>query len=201
MYETVARANRGRPFEIEISLDRRRLTRHHGGTPVSWVSNSKRAASGMTGLALRRRQTTIRPRSKPSLGEHLAVASFCGPYKLSFCSGRTRVRPWFGDHRTDVAAICFITKRPPKATLEALRLAWRLEPDLFHRILAAAGAAPVENAADAEALYIDSHPGGRQTDRLSGEVLADGPLRAALLDLLDQRADVYQELLSAGTPG
>ncbi len=193
MYETVARANRGRPCEIEISLDQI-------GSPISAAEHLflglELEARGvrMTGLALR--LANAEPMIfEASLREHVAVASFCGPYKLSFRSDA---------HDPALVSVIGRTcgdllhyKTSAESYLEALRLAWRLEPDLFHQVITAAGVASAARAADPEAFYVDGHAGGVQMDQLSGEVLANDALRSALLELVDQRADVYQELLVA----
>lgn len=193
MYETVARANRGRPYEIEISLDQI-------GSPISAAEHLflglELEARGVRMTALALRLANAEPVVfEASLREHLAVASFCGPYKLSFRSDAHDpvLVPVIGRTCGDLLHY----KTSAESYLEALRLGWRLEPDLFHQMIVAAGAAPAPDGTDPEEFFVNGHAGGRRMDQLSGEVLAHGHLKAALLELVDQRADVYQELLVA----
>ena len=199
MYETVSRANRGRPSEIEISLE-------GIGSPVTTVEHLflglELEARGvrLTGLALRLADHDPAGFDL-ALDEHVAVASFCGPYKLSFRSGThdPALVPVIGRRCGDLLHY----KTSAETYLEALRLASRSEPDLFHQLLAASGLAPDNRSGDPEALYLDDDSTARQLDRASGAVLATGrdpagrSLKTALLELLEQRADVYGGLLAA----
>lgn len=199
MYETVARANRGRPFEIEISLD-------GIASPVTTAEHLflglELEARGvrLTGLALRVDDRTP-ALFDAALGEHLAVASFCGPYKLSFCSGthKPALVPVIGRRCGDLLHY----KTSVESYVEALRLACRLEAGLFNEIMLASGIAPEGDAGTATELSLDNHETGNRLDQTAGLALATvgdpagRTLRTALLELLEQRADVYQEMLTA----
>ena len=198
MYETVARANRGRPFEIEISLA-------GIGSPVSTLEHLflglELEARGvrLTGLALRLDDGDPAAFDL-ALGEHFAVASFCGPYKLSFRSGThdAALVPVIGRRCGDLLHY----KTSGESYLEALRLASRLEPDLFHQLVVASDIAHQTWSGDLEAFYLDFAPNARHLDRTSSAVLAAAhdpagcSLKSALLELLAQRADIYRELLA-----
>ncbi len=197
MYETVVRANRGRPVEIEVSLD-------GIASPVTAAEHLflglELEARGvrLTGLALRMADDT--PLAfDAALGDHLAVASFCGPYKLSFSSAMhdPALVPVIGRRCGDLLHY----KTSTESYVEALRLACRMEPDLFNAIIAASGITPEGGASVPTELLLDEHKTANQLDHAADVALATGSdqaghsLKTALLELLDQRADVYQELL------
>ncbi len=197
--ETVARANRGRPFEVEVSLD-------GIGTPVTTAEHLflglELEARGvrLTGLALR--VSDPDPAAfDAALGEHLAVASFCGPYKLSFRSGThdPALVPIIGRRCGDLLHY----KTSAESYLEALRLACQLEPNLFSQILAASGVAPAAGTGATGELLLDGAATASELERTASAALAASDdetgrsLKTALLELLEQRGDIYQELLSA----
>lgn len=193
MYETVARANRGRPYEIEISLDQT-------ATPISAAEHLfiglELESRGVrpTGMALRL-DDSDHAAFETGLRLQVAVASFCGPYKLSFRSGThdPAVVPAIGRCCGDLLHY----KTSAESLLEALRLAWRLEPPLFQQIMAAVGVSVDADSADAEAIYLDAHGTGSTPDFAAGWERHDAALKAKLLALLEQRDDMYQELLLA----
>ena len=198
MSETVVRANRGRACEIEISVDQM-------GSPVSTLEHLflglELEARGVriTGLALRLDDRDA-ARFDLALGEHCAVASFCGPYKLSFRSGThdPSLVPVIGRRCGDLLHY----KTSAETYLEALRLAHRLAPDLFGRLIVASGVPRQPGSDDPEAFYLDADPNARLLARNPDTALAEGlapegqSLKNALLELLDRHADIYQELLS-----
>ena len=186
MYETVARANRARPCEIEISLDA-------AAAPTGLVEHLylglELEARGvrLTSLAIRPAAGDEPAAFEAALREHIAVASFCGPYKLSFRSGHyvPTLFPVIGRCCGDLLHF----KTSSESFLEALRLAWRVEPELLRR---ATGLASTDNL---EAEFID-HPARARTLTAACATLA-APGRDAFCVLLQQHADMYQELLVA----
>ncbi len=197
MYEAAVRANRGRPFEIEVSLART-------GPPVSTAEHLfvglELEARGVRLTALALALDDRNPAEfEAALREQVAVASFCGPYKLSFRSGThdpARV-PMIGRCCGDLLHY----KTSAESYLEALRLVWRMEPEMFHQIIAASDIGLDQGIEDPEAAYLDDHPTAGRLERASGLILDAGPdqngrlLKASFLELLEQRADVYRELL------
>ena len=197
MYETISRANRGRPYEIEVSLDQAAST---VSTAEHLFLGLELEARGvrMTGLALRlddRDPVTF----EAALREHVALASFCGPYKLSFRGGThdPALVPVIGRCCGDSLHY----KTSADSYLEALRLTWRMEPELFQAVLGSSGLTAGAGNDDPEAACLDDPANSRQLAQVSSAVLASGhdgggrALRTALLELLERHADAYQELI------
>ena len=188
MYETVARANRGRPYEIEISLD-------HADTPTSTVEHLYLGLE-LEARGVRLTSLALRPDDRhagsfeAALREHVSVASFCGPYKLSFRSERLdpALVPAIGRCCGDLLHF----KTSADSFYEALRLLWRVDPELL-RQTAATGGLALAGDRDLESEFFDA------TERAHG--LAAGcaalatPGHGAFHELLDRHADMYQELL------
>ena len=190
MYETAARANRGRPYEVEVSLD-------GVGAPTTTVEHLylglELEARGvrLTSLALRP-EGSDPTAFEAALREHVAVASFCGPYKLSFRGERydEAFVPAIGRCCGDLLHF----KTSAESFHEALRLAWRVEPNLL-REAATAGGLPLTDGVDLEAEYL-GHPEGARALASACATLA-APGNEAFLALLERHADLYHELLDA----
>ena len=188
MYETVARANRGRPYEVEISLD--------GVTAPTTTVEHLYLGLELEARGVRLTSLALRPEGgnpaafEAALREHVAVASFCGPYKLSFRGERydEAFVPAIG--RCDLLHF----KTSAESFNEALRLAWRVEPDLL-RAAAAAGGLPLADGIDLEAEYLGRPEGARTLATACAALAAPG--NEALRALLERHADLYHELLTA----
>ena len=227
MAETVARATQGRAFEIEASF-------HETGLPTSTLEHlfigleleARRVR--LTSLALRfpgdfqkgmdyRGDLTA---FEAQLKEHVAVAEFCGPYKLSFHSGSDKpsVYPVIGRCCGDALHV----KTSGMSYLEALRAVLRVDPDLFgqivrycrtrfaadresHALLTTpeeVRSLPDNATGDEERLFLDERAGRQLLHVTYGSVLTTGrdaqgrPFKEAILELLDRHADIYQELLA-----
>ena len=190
MYETVSRANRGRSYEIEISLD-------GTSTPTSTVEHLylglELEARGvrLTSLALRPddRQAGA---FEAALREHVAVASFCGPYKLSFRGERfdPALVPAIGRCCGDLLHF----KTSAESFHEALRVLWRVEPELL-RQTASAGGLSLADGSDAEAAFFDQPERARELAAACATLAAPG--NDALHEILERHAEMYQEGLVA----
>ena len=195
LYETVTRANRGRPYEIEVSLDR--IT-----APVSVAEHLflglEFEARGVRLTSLALRLDDRDPVSfEAALREHVAVASFCGPYNLGFRGGThsPNLLPVIGRCCGDRLHY----KTTAESFLEALRLAWRLEPERLGEILMAGGLSMSQT--DDETSHFDDGPGTRRLDETASQLLGPGQnghgpsLGTLLVELLDRHADMYTELV------
>ena len=222
----IAQANRARPFEIEVSVD-------ETDSPTSALEHL------FFGLELKRRNVrvvSLAPRFigefekgidyrgdlrrfEASLREHVAIAKFCGPYKLSVHSGSDKfsVYPIIGRVCGDLLHV----KTAGTSYLEALRVAARTAPSLFADIAAYSrgrfetdrksyhistttadiGALPVFTGPSEEAIYLDEVPGRQLLHVTFGSVLTLGLDRAGrrfkdtLLELLHREAGLHLEFL------
>ena len=228
MSETVARANRGRSYEIEVSFD-------ETDTPTTPVEHLliglELEARGVriTSLALRlpgdwEKGIDFRgdlEEFEARLREHVAVAEFCGPYKLSIHSGSDKfsVYPIIGRCCGDALHV----KTAGTSYLEALRVVARTDLGLFEAITRYCHARFEEDRqsyhlsttlkevnglrgvppGDEERRYLDERVGRQLLHVTFGSVLTQGrddrgrPFKDAILELLDRRADLYQETLVA----
>lgn len=140
MGEWIARSTKGRGAEIEVSVD-------ETDTPTSLAEHL------FIGLELKRRgvqAVSVAPRFigefekgidykgdlkafEASLREHVAVAQYCGPYKISVHSGSDKfsLYPIFGR----VCGNLLHVKTAGTSYLEALRVVARKTPDLFVEII------------------------------------------------------------------
>ena len=224
----LARSNQGRPFEIEVALD-------HVDTITTTLEHLfiglELEARGvrLTGLALRHADhfgvddtDAAKPeRYEEALREHVAVAEFCGPYKLCFYEGADAmtVYPVVGR----VCGEALHVKSSAASYLEALRVVAQVDPALFAEVArysidrAAADALsdnPHFTTAEIEAMrqrftaeqpiaLLDDRSGRRCLDGACGSVLTSGqdalgcPFRAALLERLEQYADLYRLAIGA----
>ena len=134
----LARSSQGRPLEVEVALDR-------VDAPATALDHLfiglELEARGvkLTGLALRHTEGfgvedaegTAASRYEQALREHVAVAEFCGPYKLCFYEGPDpmTVYPIIG--RTCGEALH--VKSSAASYLAALRVAAQVDPEWFCR--------------------------------------------------------------------
>jgi hypothetical protein len=155
------------------------------------------------------------------LREHVAVAKYCGPYKISVHSGSDKfsIYPIVGRVCGDLLHV----KTAGTNYLEALRVAARVAPELFAEIAAFArtrfdadrasyhisaelsrvpGPAGLKTR-DRERIYLDE-PGGRQILHVTfGSVLTQGtsandrPFKDSILEILKQHDDLHREVLVA----
>ncbi len=227
MAEAVARATGGRAFELEASFD-------ETDTPTTTLEHlfigleleARRVR--LTSLALRYPgdfEKGIDYRGdlaafEAQLKEHVAVADFCGPYKLSFHSGSDKpsIYPIIGRCCGDALHV----KTSGTSYLEALRAVLRVDPDLFGQIVrycrtrfaedresyalattdAEVDRLPGNAGGDEERIFLDERVGRQLLHVTYGSVLTAGrdaqgrSFKEAILELLDRHADIYQELLA-----
>ena len=228
MSETISRANRGRSYEIEVSFD-------ETDSPTTSVEHLfiglelESRGVRVTSLALRlpgewEKGVDFRgdlEEFETRLREHVAVAEFCGPYKLSIHSGSDKfsVYPIIG--RCCGGALH--VKTAGTSYLEALRVVARTDLALFDAItrychgrfdedrrsyhisttLAEVNDLRGVHPGDEERRYLDERVGRQLLHVTFGSVLTQGadergrPFKDAILELLERRADLYQETLVA----
>ncbi len=226
--QAVARACQGRAFEIEVSFDETddpTTTLEHLFIGLELEARGVR----LTSLALRLPgdfEKGIDYRGdlaefEARLTEHVAVAEFCGPYKLSIHSGSDKlsVYPIIGRCCGDALHV----KTSGTSYLEALRVVCRTDPGLFGEIVRycrerfvadrasyallttseEVESLPTSAAGDEEQIFLNERVGRQLLHVTYGSVLNGGrdekgrPFKEAILELLDRRADVYHELLAA----
>jgi hypothetical protein len=147
-----------------------------------------------------------------ALAEHVAIARFCGGYRLGIrdAAGKYSLLPALGRIggerlQLDLSGMCW---------LEAMRVLARVEPALFREVLARAQehfpidasgrcrftteedvrSLPLCEDAALEAFFLDD-PRGRQLLHVTGQsVLADDTLRERLRAALATHADLYGRL-------
>jgi tagaturonate epimerase len=154
------------------------------------------------------------------LREHVAVAQFCGPYKISIHSGSDKfsIYPIIGRVCGDLLHL----KTAGTSYLEALRVVARTAPELFAEIcsfcrgrfdadrksyhISATQAEidalrPFSRGAADEALYLDDRVGRQLLHVTFGSVLTQGvdskgrPFKGGILDALHQHPDLHLEFL------
>ena len=227
MGEHVARAMAGRPFEIEISVD-------ETDSPTSALEHllfglelKRRRVSRVVGLAPRfvgefEKGIDYRgdlKRFEESLREHVAVARFCGPYKISVHSGSDKFAAY-----PVIGRVCgelLHVKTAGTSYLEALRVVARTAPGVFAEIAAYCRrrfdldrksyhistttaqieAMPPFAGPAEEALYLDQVAGRQLLHVTFGSVLTAGVdqkgrrFKETILELLNRHADLHRELL------
>ena len=222
----IAQANQARPFEIEVSVD-------ETDSPTSALEHL------FFGLELKRRNVkvvSLAPRFigefekgidyrgdlgrfETSLREHVAIAKFCGPYKLSVHSGSDKFSayPIIGRVCGDLLHV----KTAGTSYLEALRVAARTAPHLFADIVAYSrgrfetdrksyhisttradiDALPAFTGPAEESIYLNEVPGRQLLHVTFGSVLTLGldpqgrRFKDALLELLQRHAGLHLEFL------
>ncbi|MCC7492795.1 MAG: hypothetical protein IT204_10625 [Fimbriimonadaceae bacterium] len=228
MAAAIATASSDRPSEIELSVD-------ETDTPTTTLEHL------FVGLELRRRRVrvvSLAPRFvgefekgidykgdlaafEASLAEQVAVARYCGPYKISIHSGSDKfgIYPSIGRLCGDLLHV----KTAGTSYLEALRTVIRARPALFGEIASyALGRYPDDMAsyhvsadlrrirppagltpAELEAQYLVDE-GGRQVLHVTfgsvltlGQTAAGQGFRDAILDVLREQPDLHTELVAA----
>ena len=218
----------GRPFEIEVSVDETDAIT----SPLDHL---------FVGLELKRRNVpnivSVAPRFvgefekgidyrgdrgefERQLVEHVAVAKFCGPYKISVHSGSDKfsIYPIIGRVCGDLLHL----KTAGTSYLEALRVVARTAPDLFAEVCAFCRSRfesdrksyhlsttqaevnslpPFSRGAADEALYLDERVGRQLLHVTFGSVLTSGrdgkgrPFKQGILETLDQHPELHLEFL------
>jgi hypothetical protein len=215
-----------RPHEIEISVD-------ETDSPTSSLEHL------FFGLELRRRGVTVvslaprfvgefekgidyrgdSARFEASLREHVAIAQFCGPYKISVHSGSDKFSAY-----PIIGRVCgelLHVKTAGTSYLEALRVVARTAPKLFAEIAAYCrgrfdtdrksyhistttrqiDALPVFTNPENEALYLDEVVGRQLLHVTFGSVLTAGVdsqgrrFKEGVLEQLERHADLHHEIL------
>ena len=218
----------GRPFEIEVSVDETDSVT----SPLDHL---------FVGLELKRRQVpnvvSLAPRFigefekgidyrgdfkkfEQQLTEHVAVAKFCGPYKISIHSGSDKfsIYPIIGR----VCGELLHLKTAGTSYLEALRVVARTAPEVFADICEFSrgrfdadrksyhisttqneidALPPFSRGAAGEALYLDERVGRQLLHVTFGSVLTQGAdakgrrFKEAILEALQKNPDVHLEFL------
>ena len=219
-----------RPFEIEVSVDETDSIT----SPLDHL---------FVGLELKRRKVpnvvSLAPRFigefekgidyrgdikkfEQQLAEHVAVAKFCGPYKISVHSGSDKfsIYPAVGRICGDLLHL----KTAGTSYLEALRVVARKNPELFAQICAFCRSRfeadrksyhisttqaeidalrPFTRGAADEALYLDERVGRQLLHVTFGSTLTLGidskgrKFRTGILEALEDNPDLHLELLEA----
>jgi hypothetical protein len=222
----IAKVCEGRAFEIEISVD-------ETDSPTSPLEHL------FFGLELKRRNVKVvslaprfvgefekgidyrgdLDRFERSLEQHVAVAKYCGPYKISVHSGSDKFAAY-----PVIGRVCghlLHVKTAGTSYLEALRVVARTAPRVFGEIAAycrgrfdadrasyhisttnaeIAALRPFSGPPD-EALYLDDRVGRQLLHVTFGSVLTAGvdakgrAFRATILELLEQHAALHREIL------
>lgn len=218
----------GQPFEVEVSVD-------ETDSPTSALEHL------FYGLELKRRGVkvvSLAPRFvgqfekgidycgdvdrfEESLKEHVAIAAYCGPYKISIHSGSDKfsIYPIIGRACGDLLHV----KTAGTSYLEALRCVLRARPDVFSEIAHyCAGRFEADRASycisttedEVRALFrnerriteksfLDERPGRQLLHVTFGSVLSEGrasngcSFKENILRILDQEADLHHELVEA----
>lgn len=227
MSRQIAKSNPGRPYEIEISVD-------ETDSPTSPLEHL------FFGLELKRRQITnvvsLAPRFvgefekgidyrgdlrqfEASLREHVTIARYCGPYKISVHSGSDKfsIYPIVGRVCGDLLHV----KTAGTSYLEALRVVARAAPETFAEIVAygrgrfdtdrksyhisttAADIARLRrfSGPSEERVYLDEAVGRQLLHVTFGSVLTAGAdsrgrsFKGTILDVLHRHADLHHEFL------
>jgi hypothetical protein len=228
MARHIATVNGSKPYEIEVSVD-------ETDAPTSPIEHL------FFGLELRRRGVKVVSLAPRFIGEfekgidykgdlaafeaalklHVAVARFCGPYKISIHSGSDKfsIYPAIGRVCGDLLHV----KTAGTSYLEALRVVLRTDPALFREIAAySAGRFDTDRAsyhisatsegvtalaknppADLEQAYLGEVLGRQLLHVTFGSVLTVGvdsrgrTFKEGILDLLQRHADLHAEVLAS----
>jgi hypothetical protein len=226
MYDAISKSCAGRPFDVEVSIDETETVT----SPLDHL---------FCGLELKRRRvpvTSLAPRFigefekgidyrgdlaafEAQLGEHVAVAKFCGPYKISIHSGSDKfsIYPAIGRACGELLHV----KTAGTSYLEALRAVARTAPALFAEIvefcrgrfdndrksyhlsttLAQVQSLPRYAGPQEEAIFLDEVAGRQLLHVTFGSVLTAGAdsrgrkFNDGILETLDRHAALHHELL------
>ena len=229
MYEAIARASHGRPFEIGVCLDKS----DDAATPLEHLFlGLELEARGVriTGLGLRfaggdeeefdERGNNLEE-FEVRLREHVAIAQFCGPYKLIMHGGSDK----FGIYPS-IGRLCgeqLHVKTSGTSYLEGLRALLRADLPLFWEIAQYCQLHVAESAAlgqhsvtlpearsladstseDAESVFLDERLGRRVLLAAYGSVFTKGrtsegrSFKEAILETLSLHADLHHEIVAA----
>ena len=226
MSQAIAKACAGRPYDVEVSIDETETVT----SPLDHL---------FCGLELKRRGvpvTSLAPRFigefekgldyrgdlaafEAQLREHVAVAKFCGPYKISIHSGSDKFSIY-----TAIGRACgelLHVKTAGTSYLEALRVVARTAPALFAEIvefcrgrfdndrksyhlsttLAQVRSLPRYAGPPDEAFFLDEVAGRQLLHVTFGSVLTAGTdacgrrFKDGILKVLDRHAALHLELL------
>lgn len=227
MGREIAQANQGQPFEIEVSVDETE-------SPTSSLEHL------FLGLELKQRNVpnvvSLAPRFvgdfekgidyrgdlkqfEASLREHIDIARYCGPYKLSIHSGSDKfsIYPIAGRVCGDLLHV----KTAGTSYLEALRVVARVAPELFGEIVTFSrgrfetdrksyhlsttatqieALRPFKSKAD-ESRYLDEIVGRQLLHVTFGSVLTIGkdnrgrPFKDGILEVLHKHSALHEEVL------
>lgn len=226
MARHIAKVCAGRPYEIEVSVD-------ETDSPTSPLEHL------FFGLELKRRTVRVvslaprfigdfekgidyrgdLERFEASLGQHVTIAKYCGPYKISVHSGSDKFSAY-----PVIGRVCgqlLHVKTAGTSYLEALRVVARTAPAAFADIAAycrgrfdtdrasyhisttgaeIAALPPFSGPAE-EALYLDERVGRQLLHVTFGSVLTVGVdakgrrFKEIILESLNQHADLHREIL------
>jgi len=228
MATSIASICNSRPYEIEVSVD-------------ETDSATSELEHLFFGLELKRRGAkvvSLAPRFigefekgidykgdikrfEESLKSHVAIAKFCGPYKISVHSGSDKfsVYPIIGRVCGDLLHV----KTAGTSYLEALRAIARVNPSLFDEIISYSRsrfdedrksyhisttseevlALPKKFQKTDEALFLDERIGRQLLHITFGSVLTKGldsknkPFKTGILEILEKEKDLHSELLES----
>jgi hypothetical protein len=227
MGKHIARYNSDRPYEVEVSVDetdsptstaehlffgeelKRRQVRHVVSVAPRFIGEFEKGIDYKGDLA----------RFEASLQEHLAVAQYCGPYKISVHSGSDKFAAY-----PVIGRVCgelLHVKTAGTSYLEALRAVCRKAPKLFREIIEFSRARfetdkktyhisttqseveslPKQEESGMEQVFLDERPGRQLLHVTFGSVLTQGKrengqtFKQAILELLESNPDLHQDLL------
>jgi hypothetical protein len=226
MSAAIAKACAGRAFDVEVSVDETDSVT----SPLDHL---------FCGLELKRREvpvTSLAPRFigefekgidyrgdlvafEKQLGEHVAVAKFCGPYKISIHSGSDKFSIYPGIGR--ICGELLHVKTAGTSYLEALRVVSRTAPGLFAEIVEfcrgrfdtdrksyhlsatveQVNQLPPFRGTQEESLFLDQTVGRQLLHVTFGSVLTQGTdakgrrFKEGILEQLEQHADLHLEII------
>src|ERR1043165_5267824 len=223
----IAKANGSRPFEIEVSVDETESATSPQEHLFFGLELKQRQVPWVVSLAPRfigdfEKGIDYRGDLKAfevSLQDHVAIARFCGPYKISVHSGSDKfsIYPIIGRVCGDLLHV----KTAGTSYLEALRAVARTDAALFAEIASfcrsrfendrksyhisttneqIAALPPFQSKAE-EPVYLDEVPGRQLLHVTFGSVLTIGKdgrgqrFKDRILGILDKHRDLHDELV------
>ncbi len=223
----------GRDYEIELSVDE---TEQPTTLAEHYIIADQCLSGGMKLVSLAPRYIGDLEKGvdykgdvaalERSLGDHAAIATLLGPYKLSLHSGSDKLSMYAALSRATKG--CFHVKTAGTSYLEALRVVARHDVPLFRRIIdfargrydkdkatyhvsatlqSAPPASEIADAADLERIYLENwsevpqglgftKPGRQILHCTFGSVLTDEELGAAVRQVLEAHPETYTEVLA-----
>jgi hypothetical protein len=223
----IARACAGRPFEIEVSVDETDSVTSPLDHLFCGMDLNRRGVPNVVSVAPRfvgefEKGIDYRgdlQRFEAQLRDHVAVAKFCGPYKISVHSGSDK----FSIYPT-VGRVCgelLHVKTAGTSYLEALRVVARTAPPLFAEIvefcrrrfdddrksyhlsttLNEIKALPAYHGWQDEKLFLDERVGRQLLHVTFGSVLTQGRdrkgdgFKEGIVERLEKHADLHAEVI------